>query len=156
MARNLGSSGVLLRNVASVICLRAGASGLCAAHCVNVFVLRFHCERNEYSVCSQAKQQEEKPNKYGGKVAQSQVAETVVLRMCLWDSPVRRGPLLPHLSPTRDRIGATRRTTGNNSPPFFLCGCVRCVLSCPSWYTNTHPNPLPNPIGVCVPVYKLN
>ena len=35
-------------------------------------------------------------------------------------------------------------------------GCVRCVLSCPSLQVHQYtPNPLPNPIGVCVPVYKL-
>ena len=54
----------------------------------------------------------------------------------------------------RNRIGATRRTIGNNLPPFFGCA-HRCVLSLAPRcrYSNTHPNPLQNPLGVCVPVY---
>ena len=45
---------------------------------------------------------------------------------------------------------------GNNLPPFFGCA-HRYVLSLAQLcrYSNTHPNPLQNPLGVCVPVYKL-
>ena len=42
-------------------------------------------------------------------------------------------------------------------PPFLGCA-HRCVLSlvplCRYYYPNTHPDPLQNPLGVCVPVYK--
>ena len=51
----------------------------------------------------------------------------------------------------------------NNLPPFLTIyrpffGCAhRCVLRLAPLcrYPNTHPNPLQNPIGVCVPVYKF-
>ena len=44
---------------------------------------------------------------------------------------------------------------GNNLPPFIGCA-HRCVLSLAPLcrYSNTHPDSLQNPLGVCVPVYK--
>jgi len=52
----------------------------------------------------------------------------------------------------------------NNLPPFLTIyrpffGCAhRCVLRLAPLcrYPNTHPNPLQNPLGVCVPAYKFS
>ena len=44
--------------------------------------------------------------------------------------------------------------THNHLPYPGRCFTVSVVLSCPSLQVLGHPNPLPNPIGVCVPVYK--
>ena len=57
---------------------------------------------------------------------------------------------------TKSEFETLKADTEHPDASLFF-GCVRCVLSCPSLQVHQYtPNPLPNPIGVCVPVYKLS